>query len=968
MQAAYEGVELPELPVQYADYAVWQREWLTGEVLAEQLDYWRTALAGAPAALDLPADLPRPAIPTHRGAQLVDALDPELVHRLGELARERRTTLFNVLQSVLAAVLARRAGQADVVIGVPVAGRSRVETEDLIGFFVNTLPLRTRVESDESFAGLLDRVSRSSVEALSHQDVPFERLVQEFAPERDRSRNPLFQVMLAFQNAPTVAERLGEVEMTRLPIGDGTAKFDLMLVGEEAPGGGLALTLEYSTDVFVESSVRGVLDDVVRGCRLVAGGAGVRVRELTAVSEAERGLLLEKWNATDRPDELACLVSRVREHALASPDAVAVSDDAGEVSYAELVGRASRLSGALLAAGVGADDRVVYAGGRGVDAVVAFLGVLGAGGAYVPVDVRAPRARQADMVASSGARWIVTPEDGADSARALADASGGSPEVLVVPGAGDALSELVPVRAGGDDLAYVIYTSGSTGQPKGAMVHRSGMNNHLLAKVDDLALTAADVLVQNAALTFDISVWQMVAALVTGGRTAVYGDETASDATGLFARTEQDRVSVLEVVPSLLRATLDAWDTAPELTPELPDLRLLVVTGETLPPDLCARWFARFPGIDIVNAYGPTECSDDVTHAHLTTGTETHSAQVPIGRAVRNTRLYVLDDAMLPVPVGVRGELFVGGAGVGRGYLDDAARTAGAFVPDPFGSVPGARLYRTGDLVRYLPDGELEFLGRRDHQVKVRGQRIELGEVENALRGLDGVSDAVVLARPDAAGATALVAYAVTGADPAVLRGALGRLLPEAMVPAVIVPLDTMPLTLNGKVDRATLPDADLTTERAPYRAPVSPVEKRLAEYFSELLGAEEPGLDDDFFALGGHSLLATRLAARIRSDFGVQLPLRTLFENPVLGSLAECVESAAVPETVAEGADGPVLRRVGRDGGGLPLSFAQQRLWVLHELDPEGSSYNVPAAVRLSGGLDVGRLRSALLAVGMRH
>ncbi|MFH8239677.1 amino acid adenylation domain-containing protein, partial [Streptomyces sp. NPDC018321] len=885
---------LPELPVQYADYAVWQREWLTGEVLAEQLDYWRTALDGAPPVLDLPTDRPRPAVPTHRGAQLLDALDPDLVTRLTEIARERGATLFNVVHSVLAAVLSRRAGQADVVIGVPVAGRSRVETEDLIGFFVNTLPLRTRVESDESFAGLLDRVSRSSVEALSHQDVPFERLVDELGAPRDHSRNPLFQVMLAFQNAPRTTSGPSGLRMEELALEETTAKFDLMLLAQETDSGRLSLALEYSTDVFVESSVRGVLDDVVRGCRLVAGGAGVRVRELTAVSEAERGLLLEGWNATDRADELACLVSRVREHAVASPDAVAVSDDVGEVSYAELVGRASRLSGVLLAAGVGPDDRVVYAGGRGVDAVVAFLGVLGAGGAYVPVDVRAPLARRADMLASSGARWIVTPENEVESARALAAASGGSPEVLVVPGAGDGPGELVAVRGGGGDLAYVIYTSGSTGRPKGAMVHRSGMNNHLLAKVDDLGLTAGDVLVQNAALTFDISVWQMVAALVTGGRTAVYGDETAADATGLFARAEQDRVSVLEVVPSLLRATLDAWDTAPGLVPGLPCLRLLVVTGETLPPDLCTRWFARFPGIDIVNAYGPTECSDDVTHAHLTATTPVERPHIPIGRAVRNTRLYVLDPFLRPVPVGVPGELFVGGAGVGRGYLDDAVRTAGAFVPDPFGSVPGGRLYRTGDLVRYLPDGELEFLGRRDHQVKVRGQRIELGEVENALRGLDGVMDAVVLARPDTAGATALVGYAVTTADPAALRTALGRLLPEAMVPAVIVPLDAMPLTPNGKVDRAALPEADLTTERAPYRAPVTLDERLLAELFAEVLGVEQVGMDDDFFALGGHSLLATRLAARIRSDLGVQLPLRTLFENPEVGSLASEIAALA--------------------------------------------------------------------------
>ncbi|MFC9545232.1 amino acid adenylation domain-containing protein [Streptomyces sp. NPDC056956] len=956
IQAAYAGQELPALAVQYADYAAWQREWLSGEVLQEQLGYWREALKGAPPALDLPTDRPRPAVPSHRGTQLAAVLDADVVSRLAGVARERGATLFGAIQSVVAAVLSRRAGQDDVVIGVPVANRSRVETEELIGFFVNTLPLRTQVSGEESFLDLVGRVGGTAVEALSHQDVPFERLVQELVPDRDRSRNPLFQVMCALQNAPTVEQHLDGVEMTHLPVSDGTAKFDLMLVAEEAEDGGLSLTLEYSTDLFFEATARAVLDDVLRACRAAVADPARPVRELTEVSEAERDLLLHTWNATDRTDRLDCLVTRVRQLAVEQPDAVAVSDDRGEVTYAELAGRASRLSGELLAAGVGLDDRVVYHGERGIDAVVSLLGVLGAGGVYVPLDLRAPAARNAHMTSACGARWIVAEPGTADAARALAEATDARPEVVLCPQDGAAVDG-PPVPGAGDDLAYVLFTSGSTGLPKGAMVHRAGMNNHLLAKVDDLALTGADVVVQNAALTFDISVWQMVAALVVGGRTAVYGDETALDATGLFVRAERDAVTVLEVVPSLLRAALDAWDTVAGSAPGLADLRKLVVTGEALPPDLCARWFARYPGIEIVNAYGPTECSDDVTHATLTAEVD----RVPIGSAVRNTRLYVLDEAMHPVPVGVRGELFVGGVGVGRGYLDDPVKTASAFVPDPFGAVPGARLYRTGDVVRYLPGGELEFLGRRDHQVKIRGQRIELGEVENALRALPEVTDAVVLDRPHPSGATALVGYVVGGVDTADLRAGLTRALPEAMIPSVLIRLDAMPLTANGKVDRAALPEPEFGPGQAAYRAPESDVERRVAALFGEVLGAEQVGLDDDFFDLGGHSLLATQLIARIRSDFDVQLPLRALFEASDVAGVSASVVAAGRVEAL------PELRRVER-AGPLPLSFAQQRMWFLHQLDPDSAFYNVPAAVRLTGELDVERLRGALLAVAARH
>ncbi|MFI8837196.1 condensation domain-containing protein, partial [Streptomyces afghaniensis] len=397
IQAAYTGQHLPALPVQYADYATWQRTWLTGDVLEEQLTYWQTALAGAPPALDLPTDHPRPATPTYRGAQLTDTLDTHAVTRLTHIAQGRGSTLFNVMQSVLAAVLARRAGQDDIVIGVPVANRSRIETEDLIGFFVNTLPLRTHVTPTDTFHTLLDQVSRTSQEGLSHQDVPFERLAQHLVPDRDRSRNPLFQVMLAFQNAPATEQILGQTRLTHLPTGDGTSKFDLMLITQEDPTGELSLTLEYSTDLFTEHTAHTILNDILRACHAAAADPAQPLHELTAVSETERQLLLHTWNATDRNDTLTCVVERIRHHAAHTPHAIAVTDDHQSLTYAELAGRASRLTRELLTAGITPDDRVVYHGQRGTTALITLLGILGAGGAYVPLNLRTPHTRQADM-------------------------------------------------------------------------------------------------------------------------------------------------------------------------------------------------------------------------------------------------------------------------------------------------------------------------------------------------------------------------------------------------------------------------------------------------------------------------------------------------------------------------------------------------------------------------------------------
>ncbi|MBY8848278.1 non-ribosomal peptide synthetase [Saccharothrix sp. MB29] len=539
-------------------------------------------------------------------------------------------------------------------------------------------------------------------------------------------------------------------------------------------------------------------------------------------------------------------------------------------------------------------DLVALPTAPGRDFVVSVLAVLGAGAAYVPVDSDAPIARGRELVADSGARLVLAAPGVAGRAADLA----GDVDLLLVGDDVEPVDALPDPVGAGPDLAYVLFTSGSTGKPKGAMVTHRGMVNHLLAKVEDCALTDADTVVQNAPLTFDISIWQMLAPLVAGGTTRVVTRERAADPRGLFDLAAAEGVAVLEVVPSLLRAVLDLWDDGGG-RPGLPALRLLVATGEALPADLCVRWLRVFPGIPLMNAYGPTECADDVTHAVITAPGDV-AGGVPIGSALRNTRLYVLDDALRPVPVGTPGELYVGGEGVGRGYLGDPGRTGAVFVADPFTPHPGRRMYRTGDHVVRRPDGSLVFLERRDHQVKIRGHRIELGEVEAALAGHPGVGALAVVVREDRPGDKRLVAYATPAdVDTAALRLTAESRLPGYMVPSAFVALDALPLTPNGKLDRHALP---APRSGATGRPPATPAEELLVAVFAEVLGVEDVGVDDGFFDLGGHSLLATRLIGKVRAALGVEPSLRSVFDHPTPSTLARHLLAELVPDDAAPG------------------------------------------------------------------
>ncbi|MEV8438194.1 amino acid adenylation domain-containing protein [Actinosynnema sp. NPDC051121] len=952
--------EWAPLAVQYADYALWQRELLgdehdTESLLSRQLAYWAQALAGVPAELELPTDFPRPAVSTYDGDELRFEVDAELYHRVVALARETGASVFMVFQAALSALLTKLGAGTDIPLGTPTAGRTDDALGELIGFFVNTLVLRTDTGGDPSFQELLHRVRDTNLAAYQHQDVPFEHLVDKLNPERSLNKQPLFQVMLALNSSDDVPLHLPGLSGRVEPVRAQRAKFDFTVLLEERYAEGVPTgmhgVLEYSTELFTEASARRLAQRLVAFLRAAVTDPAAPLSRIDVLDEAERAQVLAAGTGPVRPQPYEGVVERVRRLALDRPDAVAVTDDRGSVTYAELVGRASAFSRRV------GDGLTAVLAAPGVGFVTAVLGVLGAGGGYVPLDVQAPVARTAALLADSGARRLAVDETHLDLAREVA----GDVEVVVLDGAVDA--EWAPALGEPDDLAYVIFTSGSTGKPKGAMVHRRGMVNHLWCKVDDLGVSSSDKVVHNAPVTFDISVWQMLTALIAGGQVRVTGRDTAVDPDALFATVPDEGVTVLEVVPSLLRAALDAWDITGE-TPPLPGLRWLVVTGEALPPDLCHRWFARYPDIPLVNAYGPTECSDDVTHAVIRHGDPLGDTRVPIGRPVRNTRLYVLGDDLRPVPAGVAGELYVGGVGVGRGYLGDRAKTAVAFLADPFGE-PGTRMYRTGDRVVLRPDGQLEFLERRDHQVKVRGHRIELGEVEAALRAVPGVGDAAVAVGGDQGGHKRLVGYLVaapgSALDVTAVRDAVADSLPDYMVPAAMVVLDALPLTPNGKVDRKALPEPDVAAG-AKGRGPRTPVEEILAGVFGEVLGTAEVGVEDDFFELGGHSLLATRVVSRVRTVLDVELPVRALFEARTVAGLARLVVGADRAR--------PALRPVERAGDeGLPLSFAQRRLWFLNQLD-EGSTgtYNIPLAVRLTGALDVPALAAAVDDVVARN
>jgi amino acid adenylation domain-containing protein len=867
---------LAGLPVQYPDFALWQRRWLEGGELAAQLSWWRERLGGSLPILELPADRPRPAIPSQRGSEERLGLPMDLAGRLRELSRRQGATLYMTLLAAFDTLLYRYTGQDDLLVGSPVAGRTRAESEGLIGFFVNTLVLRTGLAGDLGFSPLLARVRESVLGAWTHQDVPFERLVEELAPERDLSRSPLFQILLTFESASPPPLVLGPgVDLAAEAVETRTAKFDLAVGFQESPEG-LAGAAEYATDLFDAVTIRrmlGHLGALLEGIAADPAAPAAGIAELPLLSSFEREQLLVEWNRTEAefPGDVP-IHCQLEAQAKETPHAPAVIAGGEVLTYAELNRCANRLARGLAARGVGPESLVALDFERSPELVVAALAVLKAGGAYVPVNPRDPAERRRFLLEETGGLRL--------DRESLAGMARGGDGNLDVP-------------VSGESLAYVIYTSGSTGRPKGVAVPHRGVSR-LIAGAGYIGLGPGDRFAHLANPVFDASVLEIWAPLLSGAAVVVIPHEAVLSAATLADEFELHGVTAALLTPALFKRGVQ------EAPGGFSGLRCLLFGGEAADP-ATVRTALSHPALAatrLVNAYGPTECTVIATvHA---VAEAPAGVSVPIGRPVANTRVHVLDGRREPAPVGVPGELCLGGEGLARGYLHRPDLTAERFVPDPFASRPGERLYRTGDLARVRPGGEIEFLGRIDHQVKVRGFRIELGEIEAALAAHPGVSGVVVLAREDAPGDRRLVAYVTTvpeeyGVTAASLRGAAQDRLPEYMVPSAFVFLPEFPLTPNGKVDRRALPAPERSRPDDGFVPPRTPLETEVAGIWGDVLGIDQVGLGDGFFDLGGHSLLATRVLSRIEEAFGVDMPLQTLFESPTLEGFAAALGQKAV-------------------------------------------------------------------------
>jgi amino acid adenylation domain-containing protein len=876
------------------------------------------------------------------------------------LSKREGATLFMTLLAAFLTLLYRHTGQDDIVVGSPIAGRNRRETEELIGFFINTLALRTDLSGEPTFTELLGRVRETAVGAYAHQDLPFEKLVEELQPERDLNRNPFFQTMFQFQNSSRFALELHGLRVKSLEVATETAKFDLMLAALEE-NDHLTLVMEYSTDLFAAETIGRMLQQLSTLLESIAANPNERISRLPLMTEIERDQLLNEWNATEAgfPRD-RCLHQVFEERVAQAGEMIALIFGNDRVTFDELNARANQLAHYLKRSGVGAETRVAICLERSPQMITTLLAIMKAGGVYVPLEANFPQQRMSFIVEDSQAEVIVTSEKlhallPACSARVvLLDRQAG---LIAAESKENPTNHIMAENA-----AHVIYTSGSTGKPKGVVSSHRASLNRFAWMWHEYPFSAEEVCCQKTSLSFVDSIWEIFGPLLHGVPLAIIPDEVVKNPLPFVRSLEENRVTRLVLVPSLLRVLLERDDLARRLY----SLKYCVCSGETLPAELATAFRQLLPNTRLINLYGSSEVAADVTCYEVDAPI---LSAVPIGRPIANTRVYVLDQNFEPAAIGVPGEVFVGGEGLARGYLDKPDLTADRFMPDRFANEPGLRLFRTGDRGRYLADGNIEYLGRRDHQVKIRGFRIELGEIEAALSDHPQVQETVVVAAADERGERFLAAYVVL-AEPKPtandLRGHLQRRLPDYMTPSLFVVLEALPLTASGKVDRLALPKPDRGQSglNAIFQEPRNPTEQLLAEVWAATLGCERISIHDDFFSLGGHSLLLARIASRIHDVFGVELPLRTLFAGPTVAEMSMQIESARSGRSAAtDDPIVPVLR-----SGRLPLSYAQERLWFFDQIEAGSAAYNIPRAFRLRGSLDVTALKCSLNVIVARH
>ncbi|MFA7942969.1 non-ribosomal peptide synthase/polyketide synthase [Pseudomonas brenneri] len=945
-------VQLPALTIQYPDYAQWQRQWMEAGEQERQLAYWQDKLGGEQPVLELPTDFPRPALQSFAGASCRLILDEALAESLKTLAKRENTTLFVLLLASFQVLLHRYSGQEDIRVGVPVANRGRAEIERLIGFFVNTQVLKADIDGQGSFIELLRQVRQTAQDAQAHQDLPFEQLVEALQPGRSLSHSPLFQVMFNHQaeSRSDAQTGLSELHVERLEWQSQTAQFDLVLNTVEHAHG-IEAVLKYATDLFDASTIERLAQHWQHLLQAVVADPAQRIAQLPLLATAHERVILEDWNRTAAAYPAGqCIQQLIEEQAARTPDAVALVFAEQQLSYAELNTRANQWAHRLLELGVGPDVLVGVAVERSLEMVVGLLAVLKAGGAYVPLDPEYPQDRLGYMIEDSGLKLLLSQAHLAlpipahvqalDLGQALSGYSSANPQVTLDP----------------ENLAYAIYTSGSTGKPKGVMVRHGALTNFIVSMAAAPGIGAQDRLLSLTTFSFDIFGLELYTPLMVGGRVVLASQDTQRDPELILQQVQAQGITLLQATPSTWRMLLESPNAG------ILAGRRLLCGGEALADELAVRMTAL--GAQTWNLYGPTETT---IWSALQPLSSEHSHPY-LGKAIHNTSLYILGEDLSANPVGVAGELLIGGDGLARGYFERPALTAERFLPNPYGE-PGGRFYRTGDLARYRADGVIDYISRIDHQVKIRGFRIELGEIEARLLEHAEVREAVVVAQDGAQGPV-LVSYLVApeASEDSLreaLKHSLHQQLPDYMVPQYWLFMERLPLTPNGKLDRKALPKPDASQVQKTYVAPSTERQQQVAQIWQDVLKLEQVGLADNFFELGGHSLLATQVMSRVRQLLNAEVPLRTLFEHSTLQAFVQALEpDASGQEPLLQA---PALIRIGRDQS-LPLSYAQERQWFLWQLAPDSAAYHIPTALRLRGTLDVAALERSFNALLARH
>jgi amino acid adenylation domain-containing protein/non-ribosomal peptide synthase protein (TIGR01720 family) len=947
---AGQPLSLSELPIQYSDFTLWQNEWISGDVLDHQLRYWKEQFSGDLPILEMPSDFPRPPVQSYKGQTVEWMLDKRITVGVRKLSQENGATLFMTLLSAFSALIYRYSGQEDLIIGSVIANRNRSEIEGLIGFFANTLALRIDASSDPSFEKLIQQVKQTTLGAYDHQDVPFEILVDKLQVRRDLTRQPLFQVLFILQNAPMSVLKMDDLSVAlRIEYND-TAKFELaMHVFEEEQG--LRIKLEYNTDLFRAATIVRFLNHYEQLLKAVISDSQFQLSEIPLLTNEELKQVLKHFNDTTGDYPKHKTVHQLFEDQVhETPQNIVLVGEFGQLTYRQLNDRANQLARALRQKGVQPNQIVGILVERSLEMMVGILGILKAGGAYLPIDPTYPKERIDYMLMDSQASLLLIQSKFEDQVTSfhgeVIDLC--RPELLQ----GDACD--LPEGSQANDLAYVIYTSGSTGQPKGVMIEHSSVVNILIGLDQKYPLLENDAYLLKTNYTFDVSVTELFGWMFHGGRLVILEPGAEKDPQVLLDTIDRHGITHINFVPSMLQLFLMSTKNIKIMN----NLKYIFAAGEALPVDLACKLQNVLSDVKLENIYGPTESTIYAT-AYSVTNVE--DMNVPIGKPLPNVRIYILDPQGVPQPIGVPGELYIAGNGVAQGYLNKPELTAEKFVEDPFKS--GDMMYRTGDLARWKPDGNIEYLGRMDHQVKIRGYRIETGEIRAQLTRHEVVLDAIVIARKDHYAQSYLSAYIITDQEwtAAEMRKHLSKTLPDYMIPSYFLPIEKIPLTSSGKVDRNALPEPHrIMQNRSEYVPPTDKTEQKLAEIWSDVLGLQRIGLEDHFFELGGHSLKATMLVTRIHRHFEVSVPLREIFRNPTLKQLADYIK----------GAEGRIYTLIEQteEKEYYPVSSAQKRLYVINEFEGAQISYNMPQAMQISCHIDIHRMEGVLETLVQRH